>query len=65
MADLKSKFELVLERLNEEGKVTVINEEDKDEIMDKVAEELDEYRFENQKKIRESQQEIATVVLTS
>lgn len=65
MADLKSKFELVLERLNEEGKVTVINEQDKDEIMDKVAEELDEYRFENQKKIRESQEEIATVVLTS
>tara|TARA_R110002072_G_scaffold7503_2_gene40960 strand:- start:758069 stop:758266 length:198 start_codon:yes stop_codon:yes gene_type:complete len=65
METLKSKFELVLERLNEEGKVTIINEEDKDEIMAKVAEELDEYRFENQKKIKESQEEIATVVLTS
>lgn len=65
MENLKSKYELVLERLDDEGKVTVINEKDKDQILDKVAEELDEYRFENQKKIRESQEEIATVVLTS
>ena len=65
MKSLKTKFEIVLGRLTDEGKVTVIDEERKDEIMELVSEELDEYRFENQKKIRESQEEIATVILTS
>lgn len=62
---MKTKFEIVVGRLTDEGRVTVIDEERKDEIMEMVTEELDEYRFENQKKIRESQEEIATVILTS
>lgn len=65
MRTLKSKFDMVLERLNEEGKVTIIDEQDKSQIIEKVTQELEDYRFNNQKRIRESQEEIATVVLTA
>lgn len=65
MRTLKSKFEVVLERLNNEGKVTIIDETNKGQIIDKVTKELEDYRFNNQKRIRESQEEIATLVLTA
>lgn len=65
MAELKSKYELVLERLKVEGRVSTIDEKKKDQIVAVVERQLDEYRFENQKRIRESQEEIATVVLTA
>jgi hypothetical protein len=65
MRTLKSKFDIVLERLNKEGKVTEINEANKGQIIEKVTKELEDYRFNNQKKIRESQEEIATIVLTA
>lgn len=65
MRTLKSKFDIVLERLSKEGKVTEINELNKGQILEKVTKELADYRFNNQKKIRESQEEIATIVLTA
>lgn len=65
MRTLKSKFDIVLERLKDEGKVTEINEASKGQIIEKVTKELEDYRFNNQKKIRESQEEIATIVLTA
>lgn len=65
MVELKSKYELVLERLIAEGRVSTIDEKQKDAIIAIVEKELEEYRFQNQKKIRESQEEIATVVLTA
>jgi ribosomal protein L24 len=65
MRTLRSKFDIVLERLNKEGKVTEINEASKGQIIEKVTKELEDYRFNNQKKIRESQEEIATIVLTA
>jgi len=65
MNTLKSKFDIVLEKLHKEGKVTIIDEQKKSVIISKVAEELEDYRFDNQKRIRESQEEIATVILTA
>jgi hypothetical protein len=62
MAELKSRFEVLLDRLKKEG---VVKETPKDVIFEKVEKELNEYRFENQKKIRESQEQIATIILTA
>jgi len=65
MPELKSKYDIVIERLKAEGRVTIIDEKKKDEIVATVEKELNEYRFQNQKRIRESQEQIATVVLTA
>lgn len=65
MNTLKSKYEILIEKLEKEGKIRVIDESQKSKILEKVENDLNEYRFENQKKIRESQEEISTVVLTA
>jgi hypothetical protein len=65
MAELKSKYEIVIERLKAQGLVSTIEESVKDRIVSTVEKELDNDRFENQKRIRESQEQIATVVLTA
>lgn len=65
MTELKSKYEIVIERLKAQGRVSTIEEGTKDKIVASVEKELNEYRFQNQKRIRESQEEIATVVLTA
>ena len=65
MEKLKSKYEILVERLRGEGKVEVIGSEIKNKIIEKVESGLDSYRFENQKRIKESQEEISTVVLTA
>ena len=65
MVELKSKYEIVIERLKAQGLVTTIEESLKDKIVSSVEKELDEYRFQNQRRIRESQEQIATVVLTA
>jgi hypothetical protein len=65
MTELKSRYELVIERLKGEGRVTLMDEGTKNQIVASVEKDLYEYRFNNQKRIKESQEEIATVVLTS
>lgn len=65
MNTLKSKYEILIEKLEKKGKIRVIDESQKSKILEKVENDLNEYRFENQKKIRESQEEISTVVLTA
>lgn len=65
MSELKSKFEEIVDKLDKEGKVSTLSEEKSAEINQSLQQNLDEYRFENQKKIRESQEEIATVILTA
>lgn len=65
MSELKSKYDLLIEKLKAEGKVEVIGEDQKDKIVGVVEKELEDYRFENQKRIKDSQEEIATVVLTA
>ena len=65
MSELKSKYDLLIRKLKKAGKVVIIDAGQKDKIVGMAEKELDEYRFENQKKIRESQEEIATVVLTA
>lgn len=65
MENLKSKYELLIEKLKQQGKVAVIDEQKKNKIIEEVEKQLNEYRFENQKRIRESHEEIATVVLTA
>lgn len=65
MAELKSKYDVVVEKLKLAGQVNVMDEAAKDKIVGFVQKQLDDYRFENQKRIRDSQEEIATVVLTA
>lgn len=66
MAELKSKFDIIIERLAVKGtNVTVIEDQEKNLIISKVEKTLEDYRFDNQRKIIESQEKIATVVLTA
>jgi UDP-N-acetylmuramoylalanine-D-glutamate ligase len=66
MAELKSKFDIIIERLANKGvKVTVIEDQEKNQIISKVEKTLEDYRFDNQRKIIESQEKIAQVVLTA
>ena len=64
---LKSRFEEIIESLKKEGSVEVVSTDEKvlNTLKEEVEKELDDYRFENQKRIKESQEDIATVVLTS
>ncbi len=63
---LKSRFNEIIESLKEKGEVEIIQEEQKvSESLKEVEKELNDYRFENQRRIKESQEDIATVVLTS
>lgn len=63
---LKSKFQEIIESLEESGEVKIIQVEKKAlEILKEIEKELNDYRFENQKRIKESQEEISTVVLTA
>lgn len=65
--NLKSRFEEILDSLKEEGNVEIIEDNGQKvlETLNEVEKELNEYRFENQKRKLESQEDIATVVLTS
>lgn len=65
--NLKSRFEEILDSLKEEGNVEIIEDKGHEvlETLNEVEKELSEYRFENQKRKQESQEDIATVVLTS
>jgi len=65
MAKIKSKYEQLIERFQDEGRVQEVDSEKSEEIIANVEKEVDEYRFENQKRMRESQEEVATVVLNS
>lgn len=64
--NLKSRFQEIIESLEKKGEVEIIKNEDKVvETLKEVEKELNDYRFENQKRIKESQEDIATVVLTA
>lgn len=63
MKSIKSKYDQLLEKLQNEG--AKIQEKPKDGVIEKVEKALNEYRFENQKKIKDSQEEIATIILTA
>lgn len=65
MSNLKSKFDIIVDDLKKEGKVEHIDDEKIEKVLKQVEEDLEEYRFENQKRIKDSQEEIATVVLTA
>ncbi len=65
MGELKSKYEILIESLAKEGRVSKIEDSKKNEIVSAVEKELDEFRFHNQKRIKESQEQISSVVLTA
>lgn len=63
---LKSRFREIIESLEKKGEVEIIKNEDKViETLKEVEKELNEYRFENQKRIKESIEAIGSVVLTA
>lgn len=65
MARLVSKYEQLISQLKAEGKVTEMDEQERQDLIDAVEKELEDYRFDNQKRIQESQEQLAKVVLTS
>ena len=65
MSELKNEYDIIIEKYSKAGKVVIVEAKEWDEIISAVEKDLEEYRFENQKRIKDSQDEIATVVLTA
>jgi len=63
---LKSKFNEIIETLEKKGEFEIIDNGQKViETLQEIEKTLEDYRFDNQRRIKESQEDIATVVLTS
>ena len=65
MSELKNEYDIIIEKYSKAGKVVIVEAKEWDEIISAVEKDLEEYHFENQKRIKDSQDEIATVVLTA
>ena len=59
---IKSNIEKLLKKLNNPSK---LSKSERNTILAEVEKELEEYRFENQDRIRKSQEELAKVVLNA
>ncbi|MCA6363945.1 MAG: hypothetical protein IM638_12975 [Bacteroidetes bacterium] len=65
MTKLKSNFERTLQELQEKGIIGEIIREDKDQIMKRIEEEMHEFRLENQKRIHQSEKDMASIILNA
>ena len=60
-----SNYDRIMNKLKEEGKVQEKSAEESKAIFDKIENELEQFRFDNQKKAQASEQEMATLYLTA
>jgi hypothetical protein len=65
MKDLQSIVEVLIKKMDKENQVEIINESRFDDVLIQVENDVEDYRFENQQKIKDSLEEISTVVLTA
>ncbi|HET8885606.1 MAG TPA: hypothetical protein VFM70_04545 [Salinimicrobium sp.] len=61
----KEYFELLIKELDADAEVTIVDQDTTRKIFDEIEEDIEMYRFENQQKIKDSQEEMANVVFTS
>jgi len=60
-----SNYDRIMNKLKEEGKVQKKSAEESKAIFDKIENELEQFRFDNQKKAQASEQEMATLYLNA
>lgn len=65
MTKLKSNFERTLQELQEKGIIGEVIREDKDQFMKKIEDDLQEFRLENQKRIHQSEKDMASIILNA
>lgn len=62
---IKEYYELLIQELKAEAEVKIVDEATTKRIFDGIEEDLEEYRFENQQRIKDSQEDISNVVFTA
>ncbi|MFS4456081.1 hypothetical protein [Maribacter sp. 2304DJ31-5] len=62
---IKEYYELLIKELKAEAEVTIVDEATTKIIFDSIEEDLEGYRFENQQRIKDSQEDISNVVFTA
>jgi glycerol dehydrogenase-like iron-containing ADH family enzyme len=62
---IKEYYESLIKELKAEAKVIIVDEATTKIIFDGIEEDLEEYRFENQQRIKDSQEDISNVVFTA
>jgi len=55
---IKEYYELLIKELKAEAEVKIVDEATTKIIFDGIEEELEEYKFENQQRIKDSQEDI-------
>lgn len=62
---LLSPYEILLNQLKQEGKVQEKSAEESKEILQKMEQEMETFRFEKQRKSKASEEELSALVLTA
>ena len=62
---IKEYYQLLIKELKAEAEVKIIDEATTKLIFEGIEEDLEEYRFENQQRIKDSQEDISNVVFTA
>jgi hypothetical protein len=62
---LLSTYEILLNQLKQEGKVQEKTPEESKEILKKMEQEMEAFRFEKQRKAKASEEELSSLVLTA
>ena len=65
MSELKGTLDVLIKKLDKQGQVEIIDDKTCEIVFIQVENDLEKYRFENQQRIKDSMEEIATVVLTA
>ncbi|MBN1969735.1 MAG: hypothetical protein JW870_10235 [Candidatus Delongbacteria bacterium] len=65
MKTLLSDAEVTVRRMQKNKQVEIIDESTYEDVFEQIESDLEEYRFENQQKIKDSLEEISTIVFTA
>ncbi len=65
MSDLTTQYDKLIEKYTKDGKVNIIVDKDYDDIMDKIRQDLEDFRLKEQERRMKSAEAIASVVLTA
>ena len=65
MKTLQSTAEVIIKKMQKANEVEIIDESTYEDVFTQVENDLEEYRFENQQKIKDSLEEISTIVFTA
>lgn len=62
---LRSTYEILLNQLKQDGKIKEKTSEESNAIMQKLEDEMKQFRIEKQKKVKATEAELSTMFLTA